>query len=178
VTPRTLTAAPTDRSMWRRLLRLTHPDGAGSHDLFIWARSLYEHVTGDAIEDARTRAERRQPSRHHESTSTGDRLDFSAAHSHAESFDDLTHRALGVAEEVGQPFRGLLLLLRDCRESEEITLSRQQRQGATYKTLAAIGHAAGMSKTERVRWYRVAERVPLSQRHAGHIMARLKSRAA
>jgi hypothetical protein len=164
--------------MWRRLLRLTHPDGAGSHDLFIWARSLYEHVTGDGIEDVRTYAQRRQPSPHHNSSSTGDRLDFTDAHSHAESFDDLTLRALEVAEKVGQPFRGLLLLLHDCRESEEIALSRQQRQGATYRTLAALGHAAGMSQAQRSRWYRIAERVPLSQRHGGHILGTLKRRAA
>jgi hypothetical protein len=141
-------------------------------------RSVYEHVTGDDIEDARTRAQRRQPPPHDDSPSTGDRLDFTDAHSHAESFDDLISRALKVAEEVGQPFRGLLLLLRDCRESEEIALSRQQRQGATYKTLAAIGYAAGMSQAQRSWWYRIAESVPLSQRHAGHIMARLKRRAA
>jgi hypothetical protein len=163
--------------MWRRLLRLTHPDGAGAHDLFIWTRSLYEHVTGDGIEDVRTRAQRSQPPRHHGSTSTGDRLDFGAG-DRAESFDDLTTRALEVAKEVEQPFRGLLLLLQDCRESEEIVLGRQQRQGASYKTLAAIGHAADMSKAQRVRWYRIAESVPLSQRHAGHIMSRLKSCAA
>jgi hypothetical protein len=83
-----------------------------------------------------------------------------------------------VSEEVGQLFRGLLLLLRDCRESEELTLSRQQQQGATYKTLAAIGHTVGMDKSQRVRWYRIAERVPLSQRHAGHMLSRLKKQAA
>jgi hypothetical protein len=164
--------------MWRRLLRLAHPDGAGSHDLFIWARSLYEHVTGDDIEDARTYAERRQPPRHHDSSSTaGDRLDFSAAHGVA-SFDDLTLRALDVAEAVGEPFCSLLRLLRECRQYDEIALSRQQRQGATYKTLAAIGHRVGMSKAQRVRWYRIAERVPLSQRHAGHMLSRLKKQAA
>jgi hypothetical protein len=158
VTPRTLTAAPTDRRMWRLLLRLVHPDVGGSDDLFIWVRSLHEHLAGNGVEDedVRTQAQRRQPPPHHDS-STGDRLDFSAAHRVA-SFDDLTLRALDVADE--------------------IALSRQQRQGATYKTLAAIGHTVGMSKAERSQWYRVAESVPLSQRHEGHILARLKRRAA
>jgi hypothetical protein len=163
--------------MWRRLLRLTHPAGAGAHDLFIWTRSLYEHVTGDGIEDARTRAERRQPPRHHESTSTGDRLDFNAA-DRVESFDDLTARALEIAEKLGEPFQSLMLLLRDCRGSEEINLSRQQQQGATYKTLAAIGHTVGTDQAQRSEWYRIAEQVPLSQRHAGHIFSRLRQQAA
>jgi hypothetical protein len=36
----------------------------------------------------------------------------------------------------------------------------------------------GMTKAERVQWYRIAEAIPLSQRHAGHILSRLKKRAA
>jgi hypothetical protein len=52
VSPKTLTAPLTDRSMWRRLLRVVRPDsGAGDHDLFIWTGALYEHVAGDHIEE-------------------------------------------------------------------------------------------------------------------------------
>jgi hypothetical protein len=29
-----------------------------------------------------------------------------------------------------------------------------------------------------VGWYRIAETIPLSQRHAGHILSRLKGQAA
>ena len=54
----------------------------------------------------------------------------------------------------------------------------QQRRGATYKQLAAIGHAVGMSGAERAQWYDIARAVPLSQRHAGHILSRSKARAA
>ncbi len=43
---------------------------------------------------------------------------------------------------------------------------------------ADVAHQAGMTKTERVQWYRVAERIPLSDRHAGHLLGRLKRRAA
>jgi hypothetical protein len=53
MTPRTVTAAPTDRGMWRRLYRLVHPDAGGSDDLFIWVLSLYEHVCGQRVEDPR-----------------------------------------------------------------------------------------------------------------------------
>jgi hypothetical protein len=179
MSPRTLTPAPTDRSMWRRLLRLAHPDGAGSHDLFIWTRSIYEHVAGDYIEDARRSYQRREPPRHHERAKTSEnRLDFTHAYSHAESFDALTAQALERAQKLSEPFRSLILLLHDCRESEEINLSRQQQQGATYKTLAAIGHTVRMSQPQRSEWYRIAEQMPLSQRHAGHIFSRLRQQAA
>jgi len=30
--------------MWRRLLRLAHPDTGGANDLFIWARALVELI--------------------------------------------------------------------------------------------------------------------------------------
>jgi hypothetical protein len=49
---------------------------------------------------------------------------------------------------------------------------------SSYKQLAYIGHLVGMSKTERSGWYRVAESVPLSQRHAGHILSHLQREAA
>jgi hypothetical protein len=36
----------------------------------------------------------------------------------------------------------------------------------------------GMSKPERVQWYRIAEDIPLSQRHAGHILSKLQKAVA
>jgi hypothetical protein len=36
----------------------------------------------------------------------------------------------------------------------------------------------GMTKAERIGWYRVAESAPLCDRHAGHILSRLKRSAA
>jgi hypothetical protein len=35
-----------------------------------------------------------------------------------------------------------------------------------------------MTKPERVQWYSIAEAVPLSQRHAGHILSKLQRAAA
>jgi hypothetical protein len=163
--------------MWRRLLRHVHPDTGGEHELFVWCRALYEHVAGDYnIEDVRTTDERRHPPRH--PTSSADpRLDFTRAYDlTCSSFDELTQRALRLADEVGEPYARLLRLLRDCVEAPEtdVALHRQQHQGATYKTLAAIAYAAGFDKERRVGWYRIAERVPLAQRHAGHIISRLR----
>ncbi len=62
--------------------------------------------------------------------------------------------------------------------NEEAAAWARADRGANYKCLAAIAHAWGMTRAERIGWYRVVEELPLSDRHAGHILARLKKRAA
>jgi hypothetical protein len=81
---------------------------------------------------------------------------------------------------VPEPYASVLKLLEDCHEAPEVAgpMYRQRHAGATYKSLAAIGHRVGMDKGERSQWYRIAERMPLSQRHAGHILAVLQGQAA
>jgi hypothetical protein len=162
--------------MWRKLLHRCHPDTGGDGDLFIWTRALYEYIAGDAIEPP-PRSTRRQPPQH---PTTGERIDNTTAYDKASSFTDLTARAVAMADNLEEPYASLLRLLGDCGEASEAdtTLYRQQHQGATYKTLAAIAHRAGMGKDQRVKWYRICESVPLSQRHAGHIVSRLQRRAA
>ena len=92
-------------------------------------------------------------------------------------FAALTARALErAASEAGDMYGRVLALLLDCRPLEH--LAHEQQRGASYKRLAAIAHAAGMSKPERVGWYRVAEEIPLADRHAGHILSKLKRAAA
>jgi hypothetical protein len=83
-----------------------------------------------------------------------------------------------MADTAAEPFGFLLRQVADCYPAPDGPLFDQQRRGATYKTLAAIGHTVGMSKAERVQWYRIAETIPLSQRNAGHILSRLKRQAA
>jgi hypothetical protein len=159
--------------MWKRLLRATHPDSAGgSDDLFIWVENLRSYVLSDEPEEP-PRRYRRDPPRHHSTTSAGDRIPFDDA----APFADLTHEALRLAEDVPDPFSGLLRLLRDCVEAgpSDPTLWRMQGQGATYRSLAAAAYRANMSKQERVRWYRIAEWLNLSQRHVGHILSRLSN---
>ncbi len=90
------------------------------------------------------------------------------------SFYDLTCRALSVALEETDPYRALLRLLRDCGERNHGRAYPQQPKGATYKQLALIAHLAGLSREERATWYGVAESVPLAQRHASHIITKLK----
>jgi hypothetical protein len=105
---------------------------------------------------------------------TGERVPFDE-----DAFIDvLTDRAIAMAEAVAEPYGYLLRQLADCCPAEDGPLHYQQCRGASYKSLAAIGHTVGMSKAERVQWYRIAETIPLSQRHAGHILSRLKRQAA
>jgi hypothetical protein len=162
--------------MWRRLLRVCHPDGAGDDTLFVWVRELQQHVARDDVDPPRRENE---PLRR---TTTADspRLDFTDAFNKAGSFEDLTRQAVALAESVPEPFAAVLRLLEDCHEVEEVAgpLHRQQSQGASYRSLAAIGHRVGMDKQARTYWYRTAEHIPLSQRHAGHILSKLQDEAA
>jgi hypothetical protein len=176
VSPRTLTAPPTDRRYWRRLLRAVHPDAGGDGDLFVWVRELQDHVAGDHPEPPPRHA-RRDPPRHH---TTGERVDFTEAYNRYEGFYDLTVAALRLADTVPEVYGRLLRLLGDCVEAgpSDVTGYRAQHHGASYKQLAYIGHRVGMTKAERAQWYSIAETVPLSQRHAGHILSKLQRAAA
>jgi hypothetical protein len=175
---RTLTLPLDDRSMWRRLVSRSHPDAGGSHELFIWAVATRDAICGGELGEEMPRRERReQPSRRRDistSSSTGERVPFEE-----DAFIEvLTARAIAMAEAVAEPYGFLLRQVADCYPAEYGPLHDQQRCGASYRSLAAIGYHVGMSKAERVQWYRIAEAIPLSQRHAGHILSQLKRRAA
>jgi hypothetical protein len=176
MSPRTPALPPNDRAMWRRVVARTHPDAGGDHELFIWTCATRDVICGGELGSEIPRRERQdQPSRWRESsTSSADRVPFDPF----ADFGVLTHRAVTMATAVAQPYGYLLRLLSGCYPVAEGALHNQQSRGASYKSLAAIGHAVGMSKGERVHWYRVAESVPLSQRHAGHILSRLQREAA
>jgi hypothetical protein len=166
--------------MWRRLLRAVHPDSpAGEHSLFIWASEVRAHVVGDDLEDARSRQERRRPPPH-PTGSAGERIDYTAAFDRAGGFEDFTERIVALADSGGisERYASLLRLVADCYPAQDGPLYRMQHEGATYKTLAAIGHRVGMDAAQRGRWYEVCEAIPLSQRHAGHIMSKIKREAA
>jgi hypothetical protein len=151
--------------MWRRLLKRTHPDQGGDDALFVWTRLVQEAICGREV------CEEDPPRRSSTPTEEQARVPFEKA----QSFDDLTRHAVALADTVDAAFARLLRLLEDCEEEDEDSpLFTQQQLGATYKTLAAIGHAAGMNGAERAHWYKLAEQIPLSQRHAGHILTRLK----
>jgi len=158
--------------MWRRLVSRAHPDVGGDHELFIWAVAARDAICGGEIPE---RERRERPSQRREtSTSSGERVPFDEL----ADFGVLTNRALAMADTIAEPFGFFLRQVADCYPAPDGPLFDQQRRGATYKTLAAIGHTVGMTKPERVQWYRIAETIPLAQRHAGHILSRLKGQAA
>jgi hypothetical protein len=173
---RTSTLPFDDRSMWRRLVGRAHPDAGGAHDLFIWAVAMRDVMCslrdqGAVIPEPEDHLSRwREPS----ISAAPERVPFDE-----EAFlEVLTDRAVTMAAAVAEPYGYLLRQVADCEPAEDGPLRDQQRRGASFKSLAAIGHRVGMTKAERIQWYRIAESVPLSQRHAGHILSRLKRRAA
>jgi hypothetical protein len=172
---RTATHPPDHRGMWRRLVGRAHPDAGRDHDLFIWAVAVRDVVYSSSLHASVSPKSEVHPSRREASTAaTPDRVPF-------DRFADLevlTDRAVTMAAAVAEPFGYLLRQVADCHPTDDGPLHDQQRRGTSYKSLAAIGHQVGLSKAERMQWYRIAEAIPLSQRHAGHILSRLKRRAA
>jgi hypothetical protein len=170
---RTPTLPFHDRSMWRCLVGRSHPDAGGDHELLIWTVATRDAICGG---EKPKRERREQPFRKQEASTSGagERVPFNEF----SDFEVLTDRALSMAESVAEPYGFLLTQVADCYPAEDGPLYDQQHRGATYRTLAAIGHTVAMSKAERVGWYRIAETIPLSQRHASHILSRLKGQAA
>ena len=183
MSPATPTHPPNDRTMWRCLVARSHPDAGGDHDLFIWTMATRDVVCGGELgsEIPRRGNFSRRSQRENSTAGTADRIPFEAAFDKAASFEHLTMEAVGLAANgvVEEPYARILANLADCHEvgEDDRTPYCQQHQGATYKSLAAIAYKAGMSKAERVQWYRIAESIPLSQRHAGHLMMKLGQRA-
>lgn len=157
---RTATAPLQDKKMWRKLLRVVHPDTHGDAELFVWARELEDRVVNQGLGDRPT-STRRSPAPPPPSTP---RIPFDER----ADFDQLTRRALLMADELPEVFARLLYALRDSDPSDLNETSMER--GASFKQLAFIAHRAGMSKDERVRWYEIAKDVPLAEGHAGHLI--------
>jgi hypothetical protein len=176
VSPATPTHPPNHGGMWRRLIGRAHPDAGGTHDLFIWAVAVRDVMCCSTLPVVG----KAEPEDHHSRQREASTHDEPARVPFDEDalLEVLTDRALAMAEAVAEPYGYLLRQAADCRPLPWGPLHDQQRQGASYKSLAAIGHRVGMTKAERVQWYSIAEAVPLSQRHAGHILSRLQKAAA
>ena len=166
--PRSVAHPPDDPRLWRRLVARAHPDTGGDHDLFLFAQAVREVVCGGEPDP---RAYKR-PRPNTSPADAAERVPFSPF----EDFDALSEKVLEVAEDVPEVYAYLLRLVEDCHAVEDGPLYHQQNRGATYKQLAAIAYRAGMSKAERVQWYRLAESLPLAQRHAGHLLDLLHRR--
>ncbi len=177
MSPRTVSPAPLDdRRMWRLILARLHDDGGGSHEMFLFGQALREAVgelaprTSSCSRCPRERGDTEQGSRGEGIIREDGRVPFPEV----ADFASLTRRALAIAEEVESIYAGPLRLLIDCRPIE--WLAREQERGASFKQLASIGHNVGMNGAQRGRWYEISKSVPLSQRHAGHSISKLKGR--
>jgi hypothetical protein len=167
------TKPPDDKIMWKRLKARVHPDAGESYEDFIWVSHLEEVVCSGFSEPART-SPSPQPHRP-EPPPTDDRprVPFITPH----DFEELTRTALRYAHQnAGTVYSDLLLLLTDCHSLSRMRFEEQR--GASYRRFAAIGHRVGMDLEERREWYSLAESIPLSDRHAGHILSKLKRQAA
>lgn len=96
------------------------------------------------------------------------------------TFDARTADLLGIAELVEtSDWRPelrrsceLFALLADCEGNGW----PDERRGATYRTLGHIARRVGMHTDQRRRWFDACREFGLTQRHAGHIIARLDDR--
>ncbi|MBA2693954.1 MAG: hypothetical protein H0U65_15925 [Rubrobacter sp.] len=173
---RTFTKPVDDPHMWRRIAAKAHPDAGGDGELFVWLTSVKEVVCEGQPRkhtETPTREEpRRKDAGHRNADDDPDRIPYPA---HTD-FREATLSALRYADNHPDGYGRLLRLLEDCLPMR--SKQREQERGASYKRLAAIGHMAGMDTAQRSRWYSVARSIPLSDRHAGHLLYRLKKSEA
>jgi hypothetical protein len=171
VSPRTVAPPLDDPRLWRRLLARTHPDAGGGHDLFVWTSAVKDAVCGGELRvESKPQPGDNFSRRREKSTHADDkpRIPYPVG----TDFEAVTRQA----RQVDGPYAHVLSLLASCHPLTH--LAYEQERGASYKRLAAIAHTLGMTKAERIGWYRVSEDLPLSDRHAGHILSKLKRRAA
>jgi hypothetical protein len=165
----------SDRRNWRLALARVHPDAGGTDELFCWLVEVRdvvcEHLERrEARRVAHISQGSRAPAR---PEAEPNRLPFPPA-----DFDALTARALREAAALPEPFAGTLASLSGCYGLRSGRPGIRERRGATYRQLAYAAHLCGMTKQERVRWYDICAEIPLSERHASHIIEVLKSRGA
>lgn len=163
------TPPPAARGMWRRVLARVHPDAGGAADLFVWAGGVREFVCREDLFHLRHDSTPRA----YATVEYAERVPYDAALGWADEFVTLTMRAVSVGQHAEEPHRSLLALLIDCPADERGLAAAEQERGAAYKQLGRIARDAGMTEGERVRWYDLARSIPLSEKHASHILGRL-----
>lgn len=164
-TGNTLAPLATERAIWRRLKARAHPDAGGDHELFLFVKALEERLAGDVVVPTIS-----EPPHRPGTADEAPRVPFEWDVPH----EELVRRALLVAHDVLEPYASLLRLLSSYRGAVSPAMRREERRGPTYRLLAAIGHAAGMTPRQRRSWYRIAERAGLSARAGAYIFDRLK----
>ena len=189
------TAAPadlTDKRLWRLLKARAHPDAGGSEELFVWTQSLHEELCSDAslpesgfasrvweeflaAQRSRSRTEARPKKRPKQSKRSTNRIHFGTSL----SFEELTDRAIEIADVLEEPYGELVsLLLEGCELSgfgcDLAFIEAASTVGAFYARVADASHALGLDEQTRVRLYKFAMRVPLSDLHAVHMVNRAR----
>lgn len=192
VTGRTTAAAPlTDRRMWRLLLARAHPDAGGLEELFVWAQALQEELCANAsrlevafaarvreeffAQRSRSRTEPHPKKKPKKVKRNTNRIPFDTGL----SFDELKMRALEIADTLEEPYGELVpLLLEGCElfgfGCDPSFIQEARIAGACYARLADVGHALGFDGRTRGSLYKFAERVPLSDLHAVHMLNRAR----
>ena len=165
---RTPTLPPNDPRMWRRALARLHPDSGGEHELFLWGTVVRDLVCAD---------EPRQASIYRTPENAA-RVPYDATLGFVDEFVTLTLRAVSVGRHAEEPYRSVLALLIDCPADDHGRAAARQERGATYRQLGRIAHGAGMTPGQRRRWYDLARSIPLSERHASHLIGRMRGRFA
>jgi hypothetical protein len=155
--------------MWRRVLARCHPDAGDAADLFAWVGGVREFV----CREERSSFRNENPPRAYSTVEYAERVPYDAALGFVDEFVTLTMRAVSVGRHAEEPHRSLLALLIDCPADERGLAAAKQERGTTYKQLGQIARVVDMTKGERLRWYDLARSIPLSEKHASHIIGRL-----
>jgi len=177
---RILTKPLNGKSMWRRkALTRAHHDGGGEHDLFVWIQAVRDAMCNGGGTAAEHHPPRREPRSEPPSKPEPKIVheDGRVPFPEVADFEQLTAKALEVAgRDPSDAIARILVLLDGCVSLP--SLYREESRGATYRQCAYAARLSGLSYEQRQAWYRACEFVPLSQRHLGHLIQRLKEEGA
>jgi hypothetical protein len=170
---------PTDPIMRRKLKALTHPDDSGDHELFTWTVNQIETAcSGSPNAPTEVVEYLYSPPGYSSREADPARILYDASLGFIDEFVVLTLRAVSVGRHAEEPYRSLVALLIDCPADERGRAAARQERGATYGQLGRIAHDAGMTRGGRYRGYELACSIPLSEKHASHIIGRMGERRA
>lgn len=139
------TPAVTDRSMWKKLRAVCHPDRAGDEDLFVWVDTLREFVNGEGRFRQRSVPRREPPPPPH-------------------PIDVLLNGYRPVYVVALSPLRGFVDLYGSMGLGED----------ATPKQVAYIAHLRGMDYGERQGFYEVCKEIGLDRESASWLIEEFK----
>ncbi len=186
----TTATSATDPRMWRRLLARAHPDTGGDHELFVWTQSVREAIErdhqssmADLVGQMFSEWNQRPPAPRKPRKKKPWSERRSKSHIPFEtdlSFEELTARALEMAKDFEEPYDHIFSLLAGCEApAQDEDLHADEAQiGAGVAVLADVGRALGLDGRGRAPIYHYARQIPLTQRHARHLLREVERLAA